>query len=224
MRWNHPTDGPISPGIFIPSAEETGLIHDASRWALYESCAALQRIESAAGMDGELFMSVNFSGSDFGQEGFADEVFKAVGESKIKPGQLHIEITEGMLMSNPDMAKQTLRQFVDAGMHISIDDFGTGYSSLSYLHHFPINTMKIDRSFVKNMFDTESTMMLLKSIVGLAKNLNLEIIAEGIEKSEEADILRELGCDMVQGFFFAKPMQEDDAKQFVAPSSQAVSG
>ena len=215
MRWKHPERGMISPEIFIASAEETGLIKQLSQWGLREACSALKRIEQAAGTKDELFISVNFSGSDFCQEGFTDYVGKTVENTGIAPGQLHIEMTEQILMSHPGKAKEALRTCADAGYHISIDDFGTGYSSLSYLHHFPISTLKIDRSFIYGMTEDESSLALVKSIIGLGKNMNMDIIAEGAEDIAEVNALKELGCDMVQGYIFAKPMTEKDAIDYV---------
>lgn len=217
MRWNHPEKGPISPAVFIPSAEETGLINVLSQWALRESCTALKRIENRSGQTGKLFMSVNFSGSDFGVEGFADSLYNVISETDIQAHQLHIEMTERVLMSHPEKTKKVLQMCTDAGMHISIDDFGTGYSSLSYLHHYPINTLKIDRSFVIDMVEDEGSKVLVKSIINLGKNMGMDIIAEGAETVEQVEALRSLGCDMIQGFYFAKPMAEKDAADFVSP-------
>lgn len=220
MRWNHPERGPISPMLFIPSAEETGLIHELSQWALKEACSTLKRIEDSIGADKDLFMSVNFSGSDFAREGFTDDVTKVIRETGIKPRQLHIEMTEQVLMANPEKTQATLQECADSGIHISIDDFGTGYSSLSYLHRFPVHTLKVDRSFVMDMSkDKNNSTALVKSIVGLGKNMGMAIIAEGAETSEEVHILKEMGCDMVQGYFFAKPMMEDDVINFVTGGS-----
>lgn len=215
MRWTHPERGFISPGIFIPIAEQTGLIVDASRWALREACLALKRIEGRAGFRNELFMSVNFSSTDFASQDFVDTVYTTISESDVLPSLVHLEITERLLMGQPDNAKDTLMMCRKAGMGISIDDFGTGYSSLSYLHYFPIDTLKIDQSFVRDMHKNESSMALVKSIIGLGKNMKLKTIAEGVEHKEEAVTLRELGCELAQGYYFAKPMAEMDVTKFV---------
>lgn len=204
MRWIHPEKGLILPDLFIPIAEETGLIVEASKWALQESCLALKRLMSRIGHD-DLFMSVNFSTPDFAAERFVDVVYDIISKSGVPTKLIHLEITERLLMGQPGNARETLRMCREAGMSISIDDFGTGYSSLSYLHHFPIDTLKIDRSFVSDMTENEGSLALVKSIIVLAKNMKMRSIAEGVERIEEAELLAELGCDMAQGYYFAKP-------------------
>lgn len=218
MRWKHPEKGMISPNVFIPIIEETGLINKATEWALHEACSALKRIENLAGIENKLFMSVNFSGSDFGVDGFLDMLYKTISETDLQASQLHIELTERVLMSQPERTKQILELCAKAGMHISIDDFGTGFSSLSYLHYFPINTLKVDRSFVSDMHDNKGSMTLVRSIINLGKNMGMDIIAEGAETAKEVEALQEMECDMVQGFFFAKPMDERAAADFVTQS------
>ena len=215
MRWEHPEKGFISPAVFIPVIEDSGLIVKASSWALKESLMALKRMENRAGYDNELFMSVNFSSRDFAADDFVDSVYETISKSDVQAPQVHLEITERLLMGQPDNAKDTLSMCQKAGMSISIDDFGTGYSSLSYLHYFPIDTLKIDRSFVKDMLENESSLELVKSIISLGKNLKMKIIAEGVENKEEGIKLRELGCDMAQGYYFAKPMPEKDVTEFI---------
>jgi EAL domain-containing protein (putative c-di-GMP-specific phosphodiesterase class I) len=215
MRWNHPEKGFISPGIFIPIAEQSGLIVQMSQWALRESLLALKRIEGRAGFIDELFMSVNFSSTDFASEDFVDAVYSTISESDVKAEHVHLEITERLLMGQPDNAKDTLMMCRKAGMSVSIDDFGTGYSSLSYLHYFPIDTLKIDQSFVRGMHKDENNMALVKSIIGLGKNMKMHIIAEGVETQQEAQSLYDLGCDLGQGYYFAKPMAEIDVTKFV---------
>lgn len=210
MRWEHPVRGFVSPAEFIPVAEDTGLIIDASRWAFREACSALKRIEGKVGYDHDLFMSVNFSSTDFAEENFLDHLYAIISETDIDPHKAHLEITERLLMTQPQNAKKTLDLCRKAGLTIAIDDFGTGYSSLSYLHHYPINKMKIDRSFVKNMQDDESARNLVKSIVMLGKNMNMAIVAEGVEHKEEAEMLKNMGCEEAQGFYFARPSPEKD--------------
>ena len=215
MRWEHPEKGFISPGVFIPIAEESGAILMASQFALKESCMALQRIENRCGYDGELFMSVNFSSSDFASEDFVGSAYETISRSDVRPEQVHIEITERLLMDQPDNARETLEMCRKAGMSIAIDDFGTGFSSLSYLHYFPIDTLKIDQQFVRDMHKDESSMALIKSIIALGKNMKMKIIAEGVETKEEASTLKELGCDMAQGYWFAKPASETEIMTLV---------
>lgn len=220
MRWQHPEKGFISPGIFIPIIEQSGLIVEASRWALRESCKALKRIESLTGYENDLFMSVNFSSTDFASEDFVESVYNTISESDVDPKMVHLEITERLLMRQPENARDTLLMCRKAGMGISIDDFGTGYSSLSYLHYFPIDTLKIDRSFVSDMHKDDGAMELIKSIITLGKNMKMKIIAEGVENKEEAEKLTELGCDQAQGFYFAKPMPEREIIDYIRSSEK----
>lgn len=211
MRWNHPEKGLISPGVFIPVAEETGLIIEASRWALKESCRALKRIGSQTGYDIPLFMSVNFSATDFAEENFLEQLYTIISATDVSPKQIHLEITERLLMNQPDNARETLRMCRKAGLGIAIDDFGTGYSSLGYLHYYPIDTLKVDQTFVRNMKNDKNAKELVRSIIALGRNLGMKIIAEGVEEREEADTLLEMGCDLAQGYFFARPMEEEKA-------------
>lgn len=210
MRWNHPEKGPISPAVFIPIAEDTGLIVEASRWALRESCRALRRIEGKVGLDRELFMSVNFSSTDFAEENFLDQLYTILSETDVSPNKVHLEITERLLMNQPQNAKDTLGLCRKAGLGIAIDDFGTGYSSLSYLHYYPIDTLKIDQSFIRNMLQDKTSMELVKSIIALGKNMNMKIIAEGVEHAEEAEFLKNMGCERAQGYHFSRPHSEKD--------------
>ena len=208
MRWTHPTQGFISPGVFIPIAEKTGIIVAASKWALAESCAALKRIEAAVRPPKPLYMSVNFSSHDFAQDDFVGSVLGIIKEAGVEPAQIKLEITERLLIQQPENAKAALEACRDAGIGIYIDDFGTGYSSLSYLYYFPIETLKIDQSFIRVMSKEDRAMELVHSIIGLGKNLSMNVIAEGVENPEEARVLRNMNCDMAQGYYYAKPMAE----------------
>lgn len=209
MRWIHPEQGFISPGLFIPIAEKSGLIVDTSKWALKESCAALKRISKATKND-NLYMSVNFSSHDFAEADFVSNVLETARGADLDPSHLKLEITERLLIQQPDQAKAALQACRDHGIGISIDDFGTGYSSLSYLYYFPIDTLKIDQSFIRAMFKEERSLELVKSIIGLGKNLGMHIVAEGVEHKEEAHLLQDLSCEEAQGYYFAKPVPEKD--------------
>lgn len=213
MRWIHPEKGIIPPNEFIPLAEESGLIVEMSKFALKRACEDLAIIEKDLGMTGLLYMSVNFTGKDLTAENFTDYVYSVLSETDTKPEKIQIEITERMLMDNPRAATETLEFLRKAGFRIAIDDFGTGYSSLSYLHYFPIDCLKIDRSFVSQMLENEGSMRLVQSIVSLAKNLNMTVTAEGIEEQSELDALKELECEYGQGYFFAKPLARDEIIQ-----------
>ncbi|MAZ76294.1 MAG: cyclic nucleotide-binding protein [Micavibrio sp.] len=215
MRWHHPEQGDISPNVFIPIAEETGLIAKASLWAFETACKALSKFQALSDNHSDLFMSVNFSSEDFTNPQLAHELLNILNRTGIKPNNIHLEITERLLISHPTRAKETLEKCRDAGMEISIDDFGTGYSSLSYLHYYPIDILKIDRSFIKNMNEDKTAQELAKSIIALGQNMGMKIIAEGVETERDASEVRAMGCDIAQGYFFSRPQDLNSALNFV---------
>lgn len=219
MRWKHPEKGMISPGVFIPVAEESGLIVELSKWALGISCDAIKNLQIAANPavshKNDMFVSVNFSVKDFSDSDFFTQIEATLNKKSARPQDIHLEITETLLMEAPEAAKQALEKCRKHGFSISIDDFGSGYSSLSYLHYFPIDTLKIDQSFIRSMSSHQASFVLVKSIIALARNLNMKVIAEGIETEQEAKTVRDLGCEECQGFWFSKPLPYDDAIKFV---------
>ena len=200
----------ISPATFIPLAEDSGLIVHASRWALREGVYMLNRLRIEHGLPEEYFISLNFTGLDLSAEDFADNVAESLQGTGVNPSRIKLEITERMLIDDPEGAISTLKRCRDAGLTVALDDFGTGYSSLSYLHRFPIDTMKIDRSFIVEMMTSPASLTLVKTIISLAKGLGMSVVAEGVEKQEEADLLKTHDCDMVQGYLFGRPMAEPD--------------
>lgn len=210
MRWKHPENGIISPDEFIPMAEDSGLIVEATEWAFRESCFALKRIEQELLPTKPMFMSVNFSATDFEEDNFFDKFFTILKETDTRPERIHLEITERLLLQQPTNVKITLQKCRDAGMGVAIDDFGTGYSSLSYLHEYPINILKIDRSFVQKMSNDLLSRGLIKSILSLSENMGMKIIAEGVETLEEVQLLRDMNCSIAQGYFFSRPLNESD--------------
>lgn len=207
MRWHHPDTGPMRPDLFIPMAEDTGLIIEATRWAFREACSALKRMIQLSGND-NLFVSVNFSAQDFDDPAFLDEVMFILHETGIRPSQIHMEITERLLLRHSELVRQTLVLCREQGIEIAIDDFGTGYSSLSYLHQYPVSTLKIDQSFIRNMTSDDGVLGLVKSILSLSDNMGLSIIAEGVENQEQVDLLKSLRCQVAQGYYFARPLAE----------------
>jgi len=219
MRWKHPTKGMISPGIFIPVAEESGLILELSHFALQVACETVLKLDKAANASitcpEPIFVGVNFSVKDFADGDLAGHVKDMLAAQGTRPEQIHLEITESLLMEAPEAAKAQLEKCRAMGLNVSIDDFGSGYSSLSYLHYFPIDTLKIDQSFIRAMTTHPQSLVLVRSIIGLARNLGMKVIAEGIESMKEAAMLKSLGCEFVQGYWFAKPMPFDDALKFV---------
>ena len=210
IRWDHPEKGMIPPDIFIPIAEESGLIVDISRQVVANSCKTLGKIQKQELSATSLFVSVNFSAKDFTVSGFKENLQRVMTENSLESNQLHIEITERLLMDQPSHARETLEDCRNIGIPISIDDFGTGYSSLSYLHYFPIDILKIDRSFITNMGRDKSAYELVKSIIALGHNMKMSIIAEGIEDKNQAKMLKDMGVDKAQGYYFARPMPEQE--------------
>jgi EAL domain-containing protein (putative c-di-GMP-specific phosphodiesterase class I) len=208
MRWQHPERGFVPPDEFIPMAEDSGLIIDASRWALGEVSRMLTRLDALRPDLRDLYVSVNLSATDFEESNFLERASAILAENNTSADRIHIEITERLLLKKPKNVKETLDMCRALGMKVVIDDFGTGYSSLSYLHQYPIDTLKIDRSFVHNMRSDKSVFGLVKSILTLGENMEINIVAEGVEEAEEAKLLSELNCDSAQGFYFSKPVAE----------------
>lgn len=210
MRWQHPERGFISPAVFIPILEKNKSIVQVSRWALSQSCRALKRIEERVKLPHKLFMGINFSAVDFAADDFVNNLNQTLSKEDVSPDQLHIEITERLIIHQPDIAKESLVQCRQAGMDVAIDDFGTGYSSLSYLCQFPINILKIDQSFVRAMTEDSHNLEIVKAIINLGESLNMKVVAEGIESSADFEILKELKCAQGQGYYFARPAPEDE--------------
>jgi EAL domain-containing protein (putative c-di-GMP-specific phosphodiesterase class I) len=214
MRWQHPTKGWISPSQFIPIAEETGLIIDLGYWVLQIACSQLHAWHQLPQMQ-ELSMSVNLSGRQIQEHDFVENIHKVITQTHINPQTLKLEITESMLMENPDIVKAKLIKVQAQNIRLSLDDFGTGYSSLSYLHNFPINTLKIDRSFILGMnLDPENT-AIVQAIITLAHTLGMDVIAEGVETAEHLEPLQALGCEYGQGYLFSKPISAVEAEQLL---------
>jgi len=210
VRWNHPERGLVQPDEFISLAEETGLITEIGAWVLRESCTQLRAWQTAVGRE-SLTMSVNLSGKQLTQTDLIHQIESIIAESGINPIYLRLEITESAVMENAELARNTLLQLRTLGVQLSIDDFGTGYSSLSYLHKFPVNNLKIDRSFIGRMAAGDENSEIVKTICTLANNLGMEVVAEGVETREQLDLLRSLECEYGQGFFFSRPVPAEDA-------------
>jgi EAL domain-containing protein (putative c-di-GMP-specific phosphodiesterase class I) len=219
MRWKHPVNGMISPGVFIPVAEDSGLITELSRLALELACEAVVKLQAAASKHlvgaEPIFVGVNFSVKDFSAVDLPGLLHAAIEEKQMDPLQIHLEIVESLLMESPDQARAVLEKCRELGINISIDDFGSGYSSLSYLHFFPIDTLKIDQSFIRTLSKEQGSKVLVKAIIGLAHNLGMKVIAEGVETAADAEYLRREGCEYIQGYFFSKPLAFEAATEFV---------
>ena len=211
MRWRHRTRGLVSPAEFIPVAESSGLIVELTKHALDEVGRVLPELmlaglTNAKAIEGPLFMSVNVSGHDLAAASFPQMIADFLARTGILPGSLKIEVTESMLMKDPERAAAALAECRDAGLGIAIDDFGTGYSSLSYLSTLPVTTLKIDRAFVRTLLSDHTSRRIVQTILRLADELSIPVVAEGIEQAAEAEALAEMGCAFGQGYMFGKPM------------------
>jgi len=215
VRWKHATRGLIYPLEFISLAEETGLIFPLSNWILREACMQIGAWQKKYPGKPELRMSVNVSSKLLLQPGFADSIQKNLLEQGLEPGSLAIEITESVIMEHPERAVETMTKLQKMGVHIHIDDFGTGYSSLSYLHNFPVNALKIDRSFIAKMSANSDNQEIIKTIIALAQNLKLEVIAEGLEQNHQLSAIKNLECGFGQGFLFSKPLSAESIENWI---------
>ncbi|MGB8509909.1 MAG: EAL domain-containing protein [Pyrinomonadaceae bacterium] len=216
VRWQHPERGLISPMDFIPVAEDTGQIIAIGEWTLSEACRQMQRWHRQFPSESPLFMSVNLSSKQFNQPNLIEQVSLILQKTKLDPRCLKLEITESAVMENIDKTTEMLGQLRELGVQLSIDDFGTGYSSLSYLHRFPIDTLKIDRSFVTRMVDNSENIEIVRTIVMLAQVLGMDVVAEGVETKEQLALLRKLGCENGQGYYFSRPTTVSEAEKIIS--------
>ncbi|MGE5622721.1 MAG: putative bifunctional diguanylate cyclase/phosphodiesterase, partial [Bacillota bacterium] len=207
LRWRRPGCGVVSPAEFVAVAEETGLILPIGEWVLREACAQLQRWQAAGWR--ELGVAVNLSTRQISQLGLSGMVERLLREYGLPAASLDLEITESVLMQPSEENMATLRRLSDMGVRLSIDDFGTGYSSLSYLKRFPVNVLKIDRSFIGGIGREPGGTAIADAIIGMAQGLHLDVIAEGIETAEQADYLKARNCRMAQGFYYSEPLPPD---------------
>jgi diguanylate cyclase (GGDEF)-like protein/PAS domain S-box-containing protein len=222
LRWNHPRRGVVGPTEFIPVAEETGLIIPLGRWVLAQACRQATAWDLEASKP--LRMSVNVSGRQILHPGFADEVGEILAATGFEPARLTLELTESVLMQDVDATGAALAALKELGVRLAIDDFGTGYSSLSYLRRFPIDELKIDRSFVATVNVGPDQSALVRSILKLGDTLHLETVAEGIEEAAQLAELKGLGADLGQGFFFAKPLEPDAISALLATGASPMEG
>jgi diguanylate cyclase (GGDEF)-like protein len=217
VRWNHPIFGLLAPSEFVPLAEESGLINSIGNWVLQEACAQAARWDSCFGRN--LRMAVNVSALQFAKADFPASVARTLAQTGLSPRLLELEITETLIMS--DMAKSgpRMQQLRELGVRIAIDDFGIGYSSLRYLQKLPLDVLKIDREFVSGLCIDAGTFPLVESIIALAHNLRLEVVAEGVEERSQIKMLSELGCEYAQGFLFSEPRPAEEAGAFISQSN-----
>jgi diguanylate cyclase (GGDEF)-like protein len=222
VRWTHPERGLVSPAEFIPIAEETGLIIPMTLWILKEGCSQVKAWQKLSHENQNLTLSINLSGKHFTQHDLVEQVWKILKETDFNPSCLKLELTESAVMENAELAISTLNEIKELGIQLSIDDFGTGYSSLSYLHKFPIDTLKVDRSFVSAMDEASENGEIVRTIVLLAKNLNMQVVAEGIETVHQLHQLRILGCEYGQGYLFSRPVPAMEAVNLVTDNEQWI--
>lgn len=211
MRWNNPIIGNVSPEIFIPLLEENKLMIQVGTWVLGKACRQLKRWRDVRKVN--YGISVNVSPLQLKQRDFAEIVYSTLIDNELNPENLLIEITESKKLNADASVVRTLKTLKEIGVRISIDDFGTGYNSLIYLQEFEFTSLKIDRSFVSNM-KNERGKILVESIISIGHRMGVKVVAEGIENSEQYKNLREMGCDMFQGYYFCRPLPADDVFSF----------
>jgi diguanylate cyclase (GGDEF)-like protein/PAS domain S-box-containing protein len=222
IRWNHPRLGLVSPMEFIPLAEETGLIVPIGSWVLREACSRMSTWHKEYPNPSPLMISVNLSSRQLREPNLVSEIERVLNETELDVSTLKLEITESVIMENAESAADLLLKFRAMGIRLSIDDFGTGYSSLSYLRRLPVNTLKIDRSFVGNMSSEDENYEIVRAIISLAHTLGLTVIAEGPETITQVAQLRALGCDYAQGYYFGRPMSDSNAEALLRESNAAT--
>ena len=214
LRWAHPRRGMVSPGQFIPLAEETGLVLPLGHWVLHTACSGLadwQRVPALA----PLTMAVNVSSRQFRDAGFVDDVAGVLAATGAPASQLKLELTESLLVEDLAATIATMAALRALGVGFSLDDFGTGYSSLAYLKRMPLGQLKIDQSFVRDLLTDPNDAAIVRTIIGLAASLGLEVIAEGVETSAQRDWLAHAGCAVYQGYFFSRPLPLDLLEQLL---------
>jgi EAL domain-containing protein (putative c-di-GMP-specific phosphodiesterase class I) len=208
LRWNLPEFGMIPPVKFIPLAEETGLIVPIGRLVLMRACMAAKKWKESGFSN--FRVAVNLSPRQFNQSELVIDIINILKDTGLPPENLELEITESMVMANPEGATAILRELRAVGVHLAIDDFGTGYSSLGYLKSFPVHTLKIDSSFIKDIPADPDDVAITQAIIAMGHSLRLEVVAEGVESAEQLDFLRNNGCDFMQGFLVGMPMPAEE--------------
>lgn len=204
LRWNHPSLGMVAPEVFIPILEDLGLIHNVGAWVLRTACCDFSSLHKT--QDPELQIAINLSAHQFNRGDVAGIIAEIIFDTGISPELVELELTETVVMSDTDKSLLMLKVLQSMGIKIAVDDFGTGYSSMNQLTRFPISTLKVDKSFVHDMHLIPEKEIIVSTIIGMAKKLNFEIVAEGVECKEELEILAAHGCDIIQGFYFSKPL------------------
>jgi diguanylate cyclase (GGDEF)-like protein len=219
LRWQHPRRGEVAPLDFIPICEETGLIVPIGQWILEQACAQVQRWREAAHGNGALLLSVNLSARQLVEPALVTSVVETLARTGLDPGALCLEITEHSAMTEEPTSAENVKALVAAGVHIALDDFGKGYSSLAYLKRLPVDVLKIDRSFIDGISASAQDAAIVAAMVALARALGLTTIAEGVETSRQHDEVRRLGCDLLQGYYFSRPLPAPAVEALLARQS-----
>ncbi len=222
VRWQSPTRGLVVPGVFIPLAEETGLIQPLGQWVLEEACRQTTRWNAGALDGAAIVVSVNLSARQFAHQTLVADVARALAESGVEPRHIQLEITESVAMGDAEATIQTLQRLKALGVQLAIDDFGTGYSSLAYLKRFPVDVLKIDRTFVSGLEHNSEDAAIVNAVISLGHALRLSVVAEGVETAEEAAQLHTMGCEIGQGYYFARPLPPEQADACVQHRPRAA--
>ena len=216
LRWKHPSLGTLAPGSFISAVEEIGIINSIGQWAIHEACRQAVFWQAQGHID--TTTSVNVSAGLISQRGFVEQIRNTLTETGLQPELLELEITESMLVEDFDLFKETLNLVRNLGVQIALDDFGTGFSSLMYLSQFPIDTLKIDQHFVRNL--GQRNRLIIQSVIELAQKLHLRTIAEGVETLNQAEFLLGTGCQLAQGYYFSSPLSPDAYAKYAIKASE----
>jgi EAL domain-containing protein (putative c-di-GMP-specific phosphodiesterase class I) len=213
LRWHHPELGMINPSRFIPLAEETGAIVPIGKWVLHAACQQVRKWHDMGYT--EVCVAVNLSTRQFREPDLIETVEQAIEDTGLAPNYLKLEVTESGVMEYPEQAIAKMKTLQTKGIHFSIDDFGTGYSSLGYLKRLPIDTLKIDRSFVMDSTTDKDDQEIIKTIIAMAQNLHMDTVAEGVETKEQQEFLTQHGCHMMQGYYFGRPMPAEQFEEML---------
>jgi diguanylate cyclase (GGDEF)-like protein len=213
LRWEHPEKGIIQPADFIPIAEESGLIIPIGEWVLKNACAQ-NKLWQESGLHTRISVSLNISGRQFRQAGLIQIIKKVLDDFSLDPRCLELEITESVIMKNAELTMRMMKKLKKMGVKLSMDDFGTGYSSFNYLKQFPLDIIKIDRSFIQDVTENREDATIVKAIIAMAQSLQLKVIAEGVETEEQLEFLRQHGCNEMQGFLLSRPVPPEEVVRF----------
>jgi EAL domain-containing protein (putative c-di-GMP-specific phosphodiesterase class I) len=219
VRWQSPDQGLIPPNEFIPLAEETGLIGAIGRWVLHTACSQAVAWQRAGT---PLRVAINLSARQLYSPGLLGEIKAALHDSGLDPSLLELEITETVMMQNVQQGAELLRELKAVGVHLSVDDFGTGYSSLAYLKRLPLNTLKIDRSFITDIPHDADDAAITQAVIAMGHSLRIRVVAEGVERESQLDFLRRHGCDEMQGFLFSQPVPADEVQRLLTAQPSKV--